>query len=70
VDAIGAGRQGNAEIADFEDGLDGVAHEGNSVIPTGARRAEWRDLLSTTNTSNMKKRPFGSLRSLRVSKKI
>jgi hypothetical protein len=40
------------------------------VIPTGARSAEWRDLVSITETSNMERRPFGSLRSLRVSKKV
>jgi len=47
VDTVGASRQGNAQIADFEDGLDGCgAHPSTTaVIPTEARRAEWRDLL-------------------------
>ena len=62
VDAVGASRQGNAQIADFEDGLFVGHQRSTTVIPTGARSAQWRDLLSTTCFMAWRGDPSTSLR--------
>ena len=49
MDAVGAGRQGNGQIADFEDGLL-VGINAPPVIPTGARSASGGTLFITTST--------------------